>query len=181
MVVRQPLRDILTHIPLHRNLLAPTRRLRHARSRREFLPKLLRHLLQIESKLLQARDFGDIFPLVALDALDGDFRRGALFCLASFGCGGFGGFLLGVFFGAFLGVDTEGAEVGREGFGAVEAGVEVRVGGGEPVGAAFGGAAVFAVLLSEQVVSIRPCEKSTDKCCGFAYLLLGGACIRHSR
>jgi hypothetical protein len=48
-----------------------------------------------------------MLALVALDALDDDFGGGALLGLARFGGLGFGGFLLGVFFGALLGVDAE--------------------------------------------------------------------------
>ena len=87
-----------------------------------------------------------MLALVALDALDDDFARGALLAFARFGCFGFGGFLLRVFFGAFLRVDGEGGEVGGQGFGAVELGVlrgRVRC---EPVFAFFRRAAEFTVL-----------------------------------
>lgn len=96
--------------------------------------------------MLQAGDLGDVLALVALDALDDDFGGCALLALAGFGGFGFGGFLLGVFFGAFLRVDAEGGEVLVEGFVGVEGGVEGGVGGGEPFGAFFGGAAKFTVL-----------------------------------
>lgn len=54
---------------------------------------------------------GDIFALVSLDAFDEDFGCGALLLRFGFCGGGFGGFLLCVFLGAFLGVDREGGEV----------------------------------------------------------------------
>jgi hypothetical protein len=91
-----------------------------------------------------------MLALVALDALDDDFGGGALLGLARFGGLGFGGFLLGVFFGALLRVYGEGGEVLGEGFGGVELVEEVWVGGGEPFGAFFGGAAEFTVLLLEE-------------------------------
>ena len=96
--------------------------------------------------MLEPRDFGDVLALVALDALDDDFGGCAFFGLAGFGGFGFGGFLLGVFFGAFLCVDAEGGEVLRQSFAGVEGCVEGGVGGGEPFGAFFGGAAEFTVL-----------------------------------
>jgi hypothetical protein len=79
-----------------------------------------------------------VFALVALDALDDDFGRCAFLALSRFGRFGFGGFLLGVFFSAFLGVDGEGGEVLRERFRGVEGGVEGGVGFREPFGALFG-------------------------------------------
>lgn len=94
-----------------------------------------------------------MLALVALDALDDDFGGGALLGLARFGGFGFGGFLLGVFFGALLGVYRQGGEVLGEGFGRVELVVEVGVRGGEPFGAFFGGAAEFTVLFGGRVVS----------------------------
>lgn len=96
--------------------------------------------------MLQAGDLGDVLALVALDALDDDFGGRALLALAGFGGFGFGGFLLGVFLGAFLRVDTERGEVLGERFAGVEGCVEGGVGGGEPFGAFFGGAAEFTVL-----------------------------------
>jgi hypothetical protein len=87
-----------------------------------------------------------VLALVALDALDDDFGGGALLGLARLGGLCFGGFLLGVFFGALLGVDAERGQVLGEGFGRVEVVVEVGVRGGEPFGAFFGGAAEFTVL-----------------------------------
>jgi hypothetical protein len=54
---------------------------------------------------------GDIFALVSLDAFDEDFRCSTLLLRFGFCGGGFGGFLLCVFLGAFLGVDGEGGEV----------------------------------------------------------------------
>jgi hypothetical protein len=50
VILRQPIRHILTNITLDRNLLASRRRLRHARPRRELLSKLLCRLLQIQPK-----------------------------------------------------------------------------------------------------------------------------------
>jgi hypothetical protein len=87
-----------------------------------------------------------VLALVALDALDDDFGGGALLGLAGFRGFGFGGFLLGVFFGALLRVYGEGGEILGEGFAGVELVEEVWVGGGEPFGAFFGGAAEFTVL-----------------------------------
>ena len=94
-----------------------------------------------------------MLALVALDALNDDFGGCALLGLAGLGGLGFGGFLLGVFFGALLGVYRQGGQVLGEGFGGVEGGVEVGVGGGEPFGAFFGGAAEFTVLLGGRGVS----------------------------
>jgi hypothetical protein len=96
--------------------------------------------------VLETRDLGDVLALVALDALDDDLAGRALFALAGLGRFGFGGFLLGVFFGAFLGVDGEGGEVLRERFGGVEGVIEGGVGFLEPFGAFFGCAAEFTVL-----------------------------------
>lgn len=47
-----------------------------------------------------------MLALVALDALDDDFAGSALLGLTRLGGFGFGGFLLGVFLGALLGVDA---------------------------------------------------------------------------
>jgi hypothetical protein len=101
--------------------------------------------------VLEPGDLGDVFALVALDALDDDFGRGAFLRFARFGRFGFGGFLLGVFLGAFLGVDGERGEVLRERFRGVEGVVEGRVGFREPFGAFFGRAAEFTVLFVERV------------------------------
>lgn len=109
--LRQPVKHILADIALHRDLLATSRRLGHTASRRELLAKLLRNLLQIQPERLQPGDLGDEFPLVALDALDGNFGRRALLALARLGCFGFGGLLLRVFLGALLSVDGERREV----------------------------------------------------------------------
>jgi hypothetical protein len=87
-----------------------------------------------------------VLALVALDALDDDFARGALLGLAGLGGLCFGGFLLGVFFGALLRVYGERGEVLGQGFGGVELVEEVGVRGGEPFGAFFGRAAEFTVL-----------------------------------
>lgn len=103
--------------------------------------------------MLQARDLGDVLALVALDALDDDLGGCALFRLARFGRFGFGGFLLRVFFRAFLGVDAERGEVLAEGFAGVEGCVEGWVRGGEPFGAFLGGAAEFTVLWVGEMVS----------------------------
>jgi hypothetical protein len=59
---------------------------------------------------------GDVFALVALDALDEDFGGREFFGAPGFGGGGFCGFFLRVFFGAFLGVEGEGGEVLFDGF-----------------------------------------------------------------
>lgn len=146
MIIEQPILHLITHIALHGNLLPTRRSLRHRTSRRKLLAKLLGHLLQIQSKSFQPRNLRDEFPLVPLHALDVHFRGGALFALPRFLSFGFGGFLLGVFFGAFLRVYGEGGEVLGSGVGAVEFRVQVWVVGGEPVGAFFGCAAVFTVL-----------------------------------
>lgn len=60
----------------------------------------------------EAADGRDVFALVALDALDEDFGGGFGFGGAGFEGEGPRGFLLGVFFGAFLGVEGEGGEGG---------------------------------------------------------------------
>jgi len=103
--------------------------------------------------VLQAGDLGDVLALVALDALDDDFGGCALLTLARFSCLGFGGFLLGVFFGALLGVDGQRGKVLGERFGRVELVEEGRVGGREPFGAFLGRAAEFTVLLGGGGVS----------------------------
>ena len=81
-----------------------------------------------------------MFALVALDALDDDFGGGEFFGAAGFGGGGFCFFLFCVLFGAFLGVDREGGEIGCYGvwFGKVQGlagfqGRKDRVRGGEAV------------------------------------------------
>lgn len=147
MILRQPIKDIIAHISLHGNLLPARRRLRHATARRELLPKLLGDLLQLQPEQLEPGHLGDVFALVALDALDDDLARGALLGLLALGGFSFGSLLRGVLLRALLGVDAEGAEVLREGLVAVDLGVEVGVVGEEPVGALFGGAAVFTVLV----------------------------------
>lgn len=116
VLLQKELLNILAQITLHRDLLAATRQLSHARARRKLLAKVLGHLLDIEAKRLEPADGGDVLALVALDALDCDFARGAglgltLLC----GCG-FVRFLGGVLFGAFLGFDGERGEVLRECF-----------------------------------------------------------------
>lgn len=70
--------------------------------------------------MFQTIDFGNVFAFVAFDSLDDDFGGGAFFCVSGFSCLGFGCFLLGVFFGALLGVDAQGGEVLGESFGGVE-------------------------------------------------------------
>lgn len=67
----------------------------------------------------------DVFPLVALDAVDRDLGVRETFRLLGLcGCG-FGGLLLCVALCPFLGVDGECAEVGGYRIGVVEAGVEI--------------------------------------------------------
>jgi hypothetical protein len=58
----------------------------------------------------------DVFALVALYALNEDLRGGEFFGAAGFRRRGFGGFLLRVLFGAFLGVKGECGEVLFYGF-----------------------------------------------------------------
>lgn len=65
---------------------------------------------------LQARNRCDIFPLIALDTLDGDLSLSFGFRGLGFGGSGFGFFLLRVLGGTFLGVDGEGGEDGCYGF-----------------------------------------------------------------
>lgn len=144
--------------------------------------------------MLQARDLGDVLALVALDALDDDFGGRALLALAGFGGFGFGGLLLRVFLGAFLCVDAEGGEVLGEGFAGVEGCVEGGVGGGEPFGAFFGGAAEFTVLLRKRVWLVRCLLEGFAAACAAnawsvgisfvgeeSYLLLGEESRRRSR
>jgi hypothetical protein len=116
ILIHQKLLNILAQISLHRNLLSAARYLRDTRSRRELLAKILGDLLDIQPERLETLHGGDVFALVALDALDQDLRRCELFGAARFGGRGFGGFLLRVFFGAFLGIDGEGREVLFYGF-----------------------------------------------------------------
>lgn len=123
MILHNPIQHIIRHVPLHRNLFPSTRRLGHTRPRRKFFPKLFCNFFQIQAKSLEAGDFRDEFAFVALDAFDDDFGREAFLFFARGGRFGFGGFLLGVFFGAFESVGGEGAKVGGEGFGGVEGGV----------------------------------------------------------
>jgi hypothetical protein len=128
VLLRHPLEHLIAHITLHSNLLPATSSLGNRTARRKLLAKLLRGLLQIDIEVLEAGDLGDVFALVALDALDDDFGGCALLGLAGFGRERFGGFLLGVFFGAFLRIDAKGGEVLRQGFAGVEGVVEGRVG-----------------------------------------------------
>jgi hypothetical protein len=59
---------------------------------------------------------GNVFTLVALDALDENLGGCELLGATGFGGGGFCSFLLGVLFGAFLSIDGEGGEVLFYGF-----------------------------------------------------------------
>jgi len=116
ILVHQELHDVLAQIALYSNLLAAARNLSHARPCGELFAKVLCDLLDVEAKRFEALHGGDVFALVALDALNEDLGRGELFGAASF-CGrGFCGFLLRVFFCALLCVDGEGREVLGYGF-----------------------------------------------------------------
>lgn len=79
ILLRHPLEHLITNIALHRNLLPATRSLRHRTARRKLLAKLFRRFLQINIEVFETRDFGDVFALVALDALDYDFGGGRAF------------------------------------------------------------------------------------------------------
>lgn len=146
MVLAQPIRNIVAHVALHSDLLAATRRLRHAGPGRELLAELLGDFLQIEPKGLQARNLGHVLALVPLDALDDYLGCCAFLRLSCLGRLGFGGFLLRVFLRPLLSVDGEGGEARGGSVGGVELGVEGRVVGLEPLGALLGRAAVFTVL-----------------------------------
>lgn len=113
MVLRNPIENLIAHIPLHRYLLPARRRLRHTTPRGELFAKLLRRLLKIQPERLQAGHFGDVFPLIAFNTLDVDFARCTLFCLTGFRGFSFGGFLLRIPLCALLGVDGQSAEVLR--------------------------------------------------------------------
>lgn len=109
----KPLQNILAQISLHGDDLAHTSgQFRGRTSSRKLLTHLFCNLLDVKTKGFEAGHFGDVFALVALDALDDDFGRGEFFGAAGFGGGGFCFFLFCVLFGAFLGVDREGGEVG---------------------------------------------------------------------
>lgn len=153
MRLQQPIKDIITQVALDRNLLAPLRRLGHARTRSKLLSHLLAHLLQIHPVLLQPAHRRHILPFIPLDPLDNDFGLGQPLRLPRLGRFGFGGFLLRVFLGALLGVYGECRQVGRDGVGRVELGVQGGVVRLKPVFAFFGGAAEFTVLLSGLSVS----------------------------
>lgn len=127
MVLIQPIHHIITDISLHRDLLPATRRLRHRAPCREFLPERLGRSLQIQPKSLQSRNFRNVFTFVALDALDDDLAGSALLRRTRLGGFGFGGFFVSVLFGAFLGVNREGAEVGGDGRVGVQGAVELGV------------------------------------------------------
>jgi len=73
------------------------------------------HLLQLQSKGLEADDGRDKLLLVALDALDGDDALCELVGLFRLGGLGLGRLLLGVLGGALLGLDGEGSGGGFEG------------------------------------------------------------------
>ena len=157
IILPQKVKNIITNIPLHRNFLPTRCRLRHRTPSSKLLPKLLGDLLQIQPELLQPTDLGHVLALIALHAFDDDFRGGALLGLAGLAGGGFGGFLLCVAVGAFLGVDGEAAEVLGEGVFAVQAAMEAGVVGGEPFFAFLGCAAVFTVLGQSVSVVCRIC------------------------
>src|SRR5690348_2179763 len=72
ILIHQKLQNILTQIALHCDLLATARYLRHAGPSREFLAKVLGHLLDVEPERLEPLHSGDVFALVALDTLDQD-------------------------------------------------------------------------------------------------------------
>lgn len=146
MIIQQPIPHILTDISLNRNLLSPSRRLRHTTPRRKLFPKLLRDLLQLQPKRLQSADLSNILPLIPLHALDDDLTRGALLALTGFLGLGLGRLLLCVLLGAFLGVDGQGREVLGKGFVAVELGVDVRLVLCEPLLAFLRRTAVFTIL-----------------------------------
>jgi len=112
MRLTQPLLNILTKIPLHGDLLPPARHLRHTTPRRKLFAQIFRSLFDIDPKGLESGNARHVFALVALDALDDDAAGGALFRLARLGSFGLLGFFVRVLFGALLGVEAEGAEVG---------------------------------------------------------------------
>jgi hypothetical protein len=116
VLVHQKLLYILAQIALHRDLLAAAGNLGDAAARRKLLAKVLGHLLDVQAKRLEALYGGDVFALVAFYAFDEDLGGGEFFGAARFGRGGFGGLLLRVFFGAFLGVEGEGGHVVFYGF-----------------------------------------------------------------
>lgn len=113
ILVTKPLQNILAQISLHSDDLSHTTgQFCRRTSSSELLAHLLCNLLDVEAERFETGDFGDVFALVAFDALDYDFGGGEFFGAAGFGGGGFGFLLFGVLFGAFLGVDREGGEVG---------------------------------------------------------------------
>lgn len=108
VVVDQPLFDVYTQIPLDSDELSKiARSLGHTRPRSEFLPKFLCNLLQLEIVLLEPIDLGDVFPLVPLDALDGDFGMCFAVGVLLVGRDGLCGFLLSVLFGTGARFDGE--------------------------------------------------------------------------
>lgn len=108
--------NLHTQIALDNNLLPAAWQLRHTGTRRKLLPQILAHFLDVETERFQPGHGRYVFPLCAFDPLDYDLAGGARFGFALRGRGGFVGFLDGVFFGAFLGIDGEGGEVLCEGF-----------------------------------------------------------------
>jgi len=107
ILLQQELLDLLTHIALHDDLLPPTRRLRHTTARRELLPKVLGHPLQVEAEQLQPGHGRHVLALVALDAADLHARRRQRRRLLLLRGGGLGGLLGRVLRGALLRVERE--------------------------------------------------------------------------
>lgn len=90
---------------------ALTSTLSNTTPRRELLPPLLSHLLQIQAVRLQPAHRGHILPLIPLHPLYEHLRAGFLFGGALLLLQRFGFLLRRVFLGALLGVDGEGGEV----------------------------------------------------------------------
>lgn len=108
ILLQYELLNLIAHISLHDNLLASAWQLRNRRASRKLLPKVLGHLLVVETERLKTRYSSNVFPLVALDTLDIDNGRGDLLSELLLRCFSFGSFLLSVFRSALLGVDGEG-------------------------------------------------------------------------
>lgn len=123
--VHQPVENIIAQISLNGDLLTALRCFRHTRASRKLLAHLLADLFQIQPMLLKSLHSRDVFPLVALDAVNRDLGVCETFRLLGL-CGfGFGRLLLCVALCALLGVNGECAEVGGYRIGVVEAGVEI--------------------------------------------------------
>ncbi len=112
VLLRQPIVNVIAHVPLYRNLLPTTRSLGDTTASGKLLAQFFRNLLQIQPMLLESGNNRNVFALVSFHSLDEDFCCSLALALALLIKSCFSLLLGRVFLGSFLGIDRECGEVG---------------------------------------------------------------------